>query len=109
MPRLQRMAQLQPHATMLDGAVEWEAKFALRLEPGGIELVAGALEIREHAEEILPDEMRQHEAVVQRGAPAHAGAVLRLAPEPGDQRAHEKLLSQVHTRVGRHLEGAEFD
>src|SRR5882762_9164440 len=36
--------------------------------------------------------MRQHEAVVQRRAPAHARAVLRLAGEPRDQRAHQQLL-----------------
>ena len=53
--------------------------------------------------------MRQHETVVQIGAPAHRRALLRFAPEPGDQRAQEQLLGERHARVRRHLEGAELD
>ena len=53
--------------------------------------------------------MRQHEAVVQRRAPADRRAALRLAPEPGDQRAQQQLLGETHARVGRHFERAEFD
>ncbi len=109
MPWLQRVTQLQPHAAMLDSAVKRKTEFALRREPCRIELVSGALKIGEHAEKILPHEMRQHEAVMQRRAPAHARAVLRLAPEPRDQRAHQQLLRERHARVRRHLEGAEFD
>ena len=103
------MAQLQPHALALDAADQREAKCALRLEPRGIEAQARALQIGKHAKEILPHEMLQHEAVVQRRAPAHAGALLRLAREPRDQRADEQLLRQRHARLRRHLEGAEFD
>src|SRR5581483_9073062 len=84
-------------------------KFALCLEPGRIEAITGAREIIEHAEEILPDEMRQHEAVMQRGAPAHARALLRLAPEPRNQRAHQQLLRKAHARMGCHLESTKFD
>ena len=36
-------------------------------------------------------------------------AALRLAPEPGDQRAQQQLLREAHARIGRHLEGAELD
>ena len=64
---------------------------------------------RRDPEEVLPDEMRQHEAVVQRRPPADAVAELRIAPEPGDQRAQEQLLRKTHARIGRHLEGAELD
>ncbi len=53
--------------------------------------------------------MRQHELVVQRRAPAHQRAVERLAPEPGDERAHQQLLREAHPGVRRHLEGAELD
>ncbi len=56
-PGLERVAQLEPHAAVVDRAVEREAELALRLEPGRIEAVAGAAEIVEHVEEILPDEM----------------------------------------------------
>ena len=103
------MPQLELDAAVGDRAVEREAEFALRVEPHRIERIAGVAQIAEHAEEILPDEMPEHEAVVQRGAPAHQRAMLRLAPEPGDQRAQQKLLRQAHARVRRHLERAEFD
>ena len=53
--------------------------------------------------------MLQHEAVMQRRAPAHHRPVERLAPEPGDQRAQQQLLGQAHAGIGRHLEGAELD
>ena len=53
--------------------------------------------------------MLEHEAIVQRGAPAHRLAVERRAPERGDERAQEQLLRQAHARIGRHLERAEFD
>src|SRR4051812_33685894 len=109
MPWLERVAQLQPHAAMLDRAVERKTKLTLRFEPRGVERVSGAFQVREHAKKILPHEMRQHEAVMQRGAPAYAGAALWFAPEPGDQRAHQQLLGEIHARVGRHFEGAEFD
>ena len=46
----------------------------------------------------MPDEMRQHEAVVQLRAPAHERALVRLAPEPRDQRAQQQLLRQAHAR-----------
>src|SRR5215212_3606429 len=72
MPRLERMAQLQPHAVMLDCAMQREAKLALPCEPRPIEAIAGAFEIGQDTQEILPHEMRQHKAVVQRGAPTHA-------------------------------------
>ena len=53
--------------------------------------------------------MRQHEAIVQRRAPAHELALLRLAPELCDERADQQLLRQRHPRIGRHFERAEFD
>ena len=62
-----------------------------------------------HVEEIGPDEMLEHEAVVQRRAPTHQPAVLRHAPEPRHQRAQQQLLGETHARVGRHLEGAKLD
>ena len=57
-PGLQRVAQLELDAAVGDRAVEREAEFALRVEPHRIERIAGAAQIAEHAEEILPDEMR---------------------------------------------------
>jgi hypothetical protein len=53
--------------------------------------------------------MRQHEAVVQRGAPAHQRLLVGLGPEARHQRAQQQHLRQAHARVRRHLEGAELD
>src|ERR1700712_3250955 len=52
--------------------------------------------------------MRQHEAVVKRRSPAYQRAVLRFAPEPCEQSAHEQLLREAHAGIGRHFERAEF-
>jgi hypothetical protein len=57
----------------------------LRVEPDRIERIAGALEIVEHLEEVGPDEVLEHETVVQRSTPAHQCAVERHPPEPGDE------------------------
>jgi hypothetical protein len=89
--------------------VDREAELALRLEPVGIEVVAGAAQIAEHVEEIVPHEMAEHEAVVQRRAPADEPARLRLAPEPGGQRAQQQLLREAHLGLGRHFEPAKLD
>src|SRR5438445_2833464 len=91
MPRLERVAQFKCDATMGDGAIERKAKFALGLKPLRIEMIAGGgAQIVQHTEKVVPDEMLQHEPIVQGRAPADGGAALRLAPEPGDQRAHEQ-------------------
>ena len=94
---------------MFHHAAEREAELALGLEPFGLEGVARPAQIAEHAQKVLPDEMRQHEFVMQGGAPAHQLALLGLAPEPGDERAQQQLLGEAHARVRRHLEGAEFE
>src|SRR3954454_8394567 len=85
-PWLQRLPELKLDAIAAHGAVEWEAEFTLRFIPDRVEPIAGVAQIGEHAEEVLPDEMAEHEAVMQCGAPAHETALLRLPPEPGHQR-----------------------
>ena len=71
--------------------------------------IAGVAQFVEHVVEILRDEVRQHEAIVQRGAPADQRLRVGLLPEPGDQRPQQQLLRQAHPRVRRHLEAAELD
>jgi hypothetical protein len=66
-------------------------------------------EIAQDVEEILPDEMRQHEAVMQHRAPAGQLAADRRLPEPRDDRADQHLLGEAHARMRRHLEAAELD
>ena len=53
--------------------------------------------------------MFEHEAVVQRRAPARRLAFERRLPERGNQRADQQLLRKRHARVGRHFKRAEFD
>ncbi len=88
-PGLERLPDLHLDAAMRDLAVIGEAEFALRVEPERLHGEAGAAQVFEHVEEIGPDEMLEHETVVQRRAPAHQPAALRHAPEPGDQRAQQ--------------------
>src|SRR5262249_55522307 len=83
MPGLEGMTQFKRDAAMGDGAIERKAKFALGLKPLRIEIVSGAAQVFQDSEKVLPDEMLQHESVMQRRAPAQRGAALRLAPEPG--------------------------
>ena len=82
---------------------------ALRLEPVGAHVEAVVAEVAQHLEEVGPDEVRQHEAVVQHGAPAGELAGDGGVPEPGDQGADQQLLGERHPRVGGHLEAAELD
>ena len=70
-PRLERLAQLQVHAGRRHRARERESEFLVRREPVRPHVVAGGAKVVEHAGKVFRDEMRQHEAVVQLGAPAH--------------------------------------
>src|SRR5262249_22701757 len=60
-PWLERLPQFEPHAGALDRAQKRKAELALRYEPGRFEAIAGASQVIEHAEEVLPDEVSQHE------------------------------------------------
>ena len=104
MPRLERTSQLERDAAMGDGAIERKPKFALCVKPLRIEIISDGAQVLQHAEKVLPNEVPEHESVVQGSAPTHRRAALRLAPERGDQRAQEQLLRQAHTRVRRHFE-----
>ena len=94
---------------VFDLAAEREAELGLGLEPVGAHLEAVPAQIAQHVEEIGPDEVRQHEAVVQDRAPAGEFAGLRLRPVARDEGADQELLGERHARVGRHLEAAELD
>ena len=103
------MRDLQLHPAGGDRAVDGEAELALRLEPIGREIVARVAQVAQHVEEVCPDEMAQHESIVQRGAPADEPALQRFAPEPGRERAYQQLLGKAHLGIRRHLEAAELD
>ena len=57
-----------------------EAELEMRREPLGLEAVARHAEIGEHVAEVLPDEVRQHEIVVQPRAPAAQRLSRRAGP-----------------------------
>ena len=81
----------------------------MRGKPFGAQRITGVVQFDDDVGEILLDKVRQHEAVVQLGAPAgEARRQIRLSPEAGDERAHEQLLDQAHARVRRHLKGAHL-
>ena len=79
------------------------------LEPLLRKRQAGRGQVSQHVGEILGDEVRQHEPVVQRRAPADHRLAIGTLPEPGHQRPHQQLLRQTHPRVRRHFERAELD
>ncbi len=93
----------------IDRAEMGETEFEERLEPLQLEGIAGPLQVGDHLLHVLADKMRQQEAVVQLGPPAHQLMRIRLVPEPGDQGAQQQILHQAHAGVRRHLEGAQLD
>src|SRR6516164_5934106 len=107
-PRLQRMSQFKPDAAVGDCAIQRKAKLAVSMKRNRSEVIAGAAEIFQNVEKVSPNEMFQHESVVQHRTPAYRRTALRLAPEPSDQGAQEKLLRQAHARVRGHFERAEL-
>lgn len=70
---------------------------------------AGGVRILEHFDEVLVNEVGQHEAIVQLGPPPHRGSLVGLVPEAAYQGANEQLLGQAHPSVGRHLERAKLE
>ena len=90
-------------------AIARKTELQVCVEPVGRQAEAGVVQLGNHVAKILPHEMRQHETVVQFGAPAHQGCrAERLAPEARHQGAQQQLLGQRHARVRRHFEGAHF-
>ena len=82
----------------------------MRREPVGVELVAECIELVDDIAQVVPHEVRQHEAVVQLGTPAlQARRLVRLGPEARHQRTHQQLLRQAHARMRRHLESAHLE
>ena len=90
-PGFERAAQFQLHAVVLHRAVERKAELPMRPEPGRIEREAVRLQIAQHVEEIVPDEVRQHEPVVQRRAPAHEP--VRRTARPRSARCSARISS----------------
>src|SRR5262249_61755436 len=77
-PRLERVSQFKPDAAVGDGAIERKTKLALGMKPLRIEVITGTAQTFQNVEKVLPNEVLQHESVVQRRAPTHRRAALWL-------------------------------
>ena len=83
----------------------------MRRKPRRVELVPPVLghrEIFENIVEVHLDKGRQHEAIMQRCAPAREFVMLRLLPEACDQRAQQELLHDAHARMRWHFKRAQL-
>ena len=108
MPGFERMAQLQLDAALGHLAEAREPEFEVRCEPVRREVIPRLGQIGEHVGEVLPDEVRQHEIVMQACAPAAERPLIGAIPELRDQAAQQRLLRHAHAPVRRHLEGAQL-
>src|SRR6185295_614788 len=80
-PGLDRLPHLDLEPVDRDAPDERETELVLWREPAEVEGKARVLQVADHVLEVLLHEVRQHEAIVERGPPAHHGALVRLAPE----------------------------
>jgi hypothetical protein len=93
-----------------NAAVHRETELEMRRKPGAFERIAGRTHLANDVVEVLLDEVRQHEAVVQLGSPAHQSLRrVRRAPEAGDQGPQQQLLGQRHACMRRHFESAHLE
>ncbi len=107
-PRFDRPAQLQSDTVVVDLTDPREAELEVRHKPSVVERKAVSLTVGDHILKVLPDEVGQHEPVVECGPPVDQRRLVRCLPEPHHERAQQELLRQAHARVGRHLEAAEL-
>ena len=70
-PGFQRVAQFDGDAACGDGTDQGKAKFKVRREPFVLERIARVAELLENVLPIEFDKVREHETVVQRGAPGY--------------------------------------
>ena len=98
------MAQFQMDAALRDRTNGREAELEVGGKPVGLEVVPRLAQFHQHVFPVEPDEIRQHEPVVQRRSPAHQRMLARGAPELRDERTHHQLLRDAHARMRRHFE-----
>jgi hypothetical protein len=109
MPGFEGAAQLDLDAAHGELADLRETELHVRRKPLRLEGQAVGLHVFHDVVEVLLHEMRQQEAVVQLGAPAHqAFGCVGGFPEACQQAAQQELLGQGHARMGRHFEGAQL-
>ena len=66
-------------------------------------------EVVDDLDEVLPNEVGQHEAVVERRTPLDERRAIRRLPEAREERAGEQLLHDRGLRMRGHLESPQLD
>src|SRR5262249_44765317 len=107
-PRLERLAKLKCQTTHCKIARERKAKFEMGRKPFSFQWIASLAKINDNIFKVLPDKMRKHPAIVDVCSPSHERPLIRLLPECGDRGSQQEMLSQTHSRVRRHFEGAHL-
>ncbi len=85
-PRLERRAELEIDAVVVDFALDREAELEVGREPLGLEGIAGPFEFLDNVVQVLRAEMGQEKTVVQLRSPWNRVALVGLFPELGDGR-----------------------
>ena len=115
MPRLERRAEFEPHPVVGHRAEPRETELGKALEPLPLEAESRPPQVVHHRRKILHHEVRQHEPVMERRAPAdepaatHRRQAPRLPPQPGHKPPHDELGREPHPHVRGHLETTELD
>src|SRR5436309_10990713 len=108
-PGFEGLADFNKDTAMSYLAVERETEFKMRREPVRSQRIAEVPQVFDHVLKVILDKMREHEPVMEFGAPAHQGPLIRVLPATGDQRAEQELWGEAHARVRRHCKGAQLD
>src|SRR5579872_1221405 len=108
MPGFERLADFEPHTAPGNLAAKRKTKIEVRGEPLRVEWITGNLEVFHDLVEILLHKMREHEPVVQFGAPTNKFLLVRLLPETREERAQQQLLRETHPRMRGHFESAQL-
>ena len=80
MPGFERLTEFKMRAFSLHLAAEREAELRLRFVPHGIEVKAMLSQIAQDRQEVFPEEMGQHVAVMQHRAPTNRARLHRVTP-----------------------------
>src|SRR5262245_15372746 len=108
-PGFNRLPELQFHTFVAHAPVNGKTKFSVGSEPVTVKCISGLLQIPDNLFKILLHKVRQQEQIMKTGAPSDRSFLIRLAPEPGHERAHEQLLRKTHPCMWRHLESTHLD
>ena len=107
-PGFEGLTDFQFDAPVGDAAADGEAEFQMGGEPFIVHGITIFAEVLQNIAEVLSNEVREHEPVVQTGAPADEFLMVRRFPKAGDQGAEDELLGQTHAGVRRHFKCPQF-